>query len=108
MPDMFTTEVDTMTVPKKLRRLLAKFPEEWIHDREKRVEGTVVKVLHHVTYKSSEPGRQVIRLIDNVSSDMCELVVTLKKTAEEALNAEPKASKSAPLRKRSAKGKSKS
>lgn len=89
MHDLFIPEADTMPVTRKLRRLLAKFPEEWVHYPEKRVVDGVAKIFHHVTYKSSGPGRQVIRLVDNVSPEMCELIVALKTTAVGEAKAPP-------------------
>jgi hypothetical protein len=77
--------VDTKTLA-KLDRLLKKFPETWVHTRETtKAAGGVEKTFHHVDYKSGVEGRPRVRLVSYVSSDMCELLVTLKSTSPDLL-----------------------
>jgi hypothetical protein len=72
--------VDT-NVLTKIDRLLKRFPETWVHTRETVTVGGVSKTFHHVDYKSNVEGRPKVRLVSHVSSDMCELLVSLKANA---------------------------
>jgi hypothetical protein len=69
----------------KLERLLKKFPEIWTHTRESQtIEGNDT-IFHHVDYRSGVEGKPRVRLVSHVSSDMCELLVTLKSEAPELI-----------------------
>lgn len=71
----------------KLERLLKRFPETWVHTREIETigDGGATRTFHHVDYKSHVEGRPKVRLVSHVSSDMCELLVSLKANAPDLI-----------------------
>jgi hypothetical protein len=83
--------VDTRTIA-KLDRLLKKFPETWVHTKEVKELDGGPRTFHHVDYRSGIEGKPRVRLVSHVSSDMCELLVTLKASAADIV-AEAKSSK---------------
>ncbi len=69
----------------KLERLLKKFPETWNHTKETQMIEGQPKVFHHVDYRSGVEGKPRVRLVSHVSSEMCEMLVTLKNSGQELI-----------------------
>jgi hypothetical protein len=69
----------------KLDRLIKRFPEVWVHTKETIVVNGITKTFHHVDYRSANEEKTRVRLVSHVSSDMCELLVTLKNLAPDII-----------------------
>ena len=71
----------------KLEKLLERFPETWSHTNEQVSAGRVFRTFHHVEYRTRGERSVRVRLASHVSSDMAELLVTLKQLAPELIAA---------------------